>query len=325
MGIDLAFSGDLCAVAMLAPPSDGCPRWRLRAFYWAAAESIPRRIKSDRAPYDDWCRAGHVFTTPGRVLDMELIARYIGQIYDAWRPRVCGYDPAWAAYLADELGGGATVVVQGGARLNTPSVHFEGLVETGQVDGCGNPCTGWQVQHAAADEDRLGRVRGQEIPVGPAVRRGGGRDQRAGRGAVVGLGAGRGGYRGVGSRRACHMESVQTSCGSCGCEATLDRWVTERQGADRERLRALYEEIDRESDLRRLEALQRGCVRRCGGDPHCACRPPEVRGSQLSMRTYRERTGRPGWRSCGPRSERGSRARSGPSSSAGSCSPSPVT
>lgn len=100
-----------------------------------------------------------MFATPGRVLDLELVARYIGRIYDAWRPRVCGYDPAWAAYLTDELGAGASVVTQGGAKLNTPSVHFEGLVETGQVDGCGNPCTAWQVQHAAADEDRLGRIR----------------------------------------------------------------------------------------------------------------------------------------------------------------------
>ena len=158
MGIDLAFSMDLCAVAMVAPPSDGCPRWRVRVFYWAAAGSLERRMQTDRAPYDDWRRQGWLFTCPGRVLDLADVAMKIGKLYDKWRPEVTGYDPAWAAYLADEISA-AKPVVQSGRVLNGASVHFAELVTAGEVDGCGSPITTWQVQHAAADEDSVGRIR----------------------------------------------------------------------------------------------------------------------------------------------------------------------
>jgi phage terminase large subunit-like protein len=92
-GLDLSSKLDLTALVLVASDEDGVHH--VRPYFWTPRETIAERARRDRAPYEEWVRAGALMTTPGSAIDYDVVARWIGDelpgidlrvvMFDRWR------------------------------------------------------------------------------------------------------------------------------------------------------------------------------------------------------------------------------------------------
>ena len=91
-GLDLSARNDLTAFVLIGKVEG---KWQVRPYFWTPQVGIADRSKRDRAPYDQWARAGLLRATPGASVDYEIVAREIAEItegldvhaiaFDRWR------------------------------------------------------------------------------------------------------------------------------------------------------------------------------------------------------------------------------------------------
>ena len=82
-GIDLAWTTDLAALALLFMPMEPEEAWKALLFFWAPEERVEFIERRTRAPLDLWKRQGFLATTPGAEIDMHAILAKI-----EWAARV---------------------------------------------------------------------------------------------------------------------------------------------------------------------------------------------------------------------------------------------
>jgi phage terminase large subunit-like protein len=92
LGLDLASTIDLTALVM-ATASEPV---RVQAFFWKPAENLlehsTRDFGAGNNRYQEWVRAGHLRTCPGRGLDPEVVARCIAELSQRYKFRGLAYD-----------------------------------------------------------------------------------------------------------------------------------------------------------------------------------------------------------------------------------------
>lgn len=91
-GLDLSSRIDLTALVLIGR-RDGI--WHVHPYFWTPEAGLLDRAHLDRQPYDVWARSGMLRTTPGPVVDYEVVARDIAEItaslnvksiaFDRWR------------------------------------------------------------------------------------------------------------------------------------------------------------------------------------------------------------------------------------------------
>lgn len=91
-GLDLSQRTDLTAL-VLAQKQNGI--WQVWVYFWTPEVGLRERSKKDRAPYDQWVKAGKIRTTPGATVDYSYVAQEIldltegldvkGISFDRWR------------------------------------------------------------------------------------------------------------------------------------------------------------------------------------------------------------------------------------------------
>lgn len=90
--LDLSASRDLTAAGRAVKIGDTV---LAEVLCWTPEETMVERSRRDRVPYDDWVRAGHLITVPGRTIDHDFVARDLaergwlsgemyGCAYDMW-------------------------------------------------------------------------------------------------------------------------------------------------------------------------------------------------------------------------------------------------
>jgi phage terminase large subunit-like protein len=80
LGLDLASTRDLTALAIVLPTADG--GFDLRAEFWVPADTITERERADRVPYRTWSEQGWLHVTPGNSTDYGFIE---ARIYELMR------------------------------------------------------------------------------------------------------------------------------------------------------------------------------------------------------------------------------------------------
>jgi phage terminase large subunit-like protein len=75
LGLDLSSKRDLTALSAVWTLPDG--RRAAKVWCWTPEETLAERANSDSVPYATWVDEGHLFTTPGRLIDKIYIARFI--------------------------------------------------------------------------------------------------------------------------------------------------------------------------------------------------------------------------------------------------------
>lgn len=92
-GLDLSARTDLTAFVLIGL-KDGL--WHCKPYFWTPEIGLYDRAQKDRAPYDLWNKQGFLYTTPGRTVDYEFVAKEMAEItenitnlrgiaFDRWR------------------------------------------------------------------------------------------------------------------------------------------------------------------------------------------------------------------------------------------------
>jgi phage terminase large subunit-like protein len=177
IGLDPSDKIDLSSAVLIFPrpleekpdgPSLNCAL-DVVPFFWMPANTLEKRSKEDGIPYPLWASSGHLFTTPGVIIDHDAIADYIITVLAAkFKIRGIGIDQAGAAGLVSKLQrqfGEDLVkeIPQGFRSLSEPQKLAEALVFSGNLVDDGNPCQAWCVSNMAIEENRWREIRPVKI------------------------------------------------------------------------------------------------------------------------------------------------------------------
>lgn len=127
-------------------------------YFWLPEETLRDRVRSEQIPFDLWQRAGELRSTPGPVIDYDLIfEEFTKAIAPPFRPQRIGYDPHNATQFAVQLRDKArfeVAEVKQGRALSESFKLFEAMVRAKRIRHSGNRVLGWCVSNAAPKYDR---------------------------------------------------------------------------------------------------------------------------------------------------------------------------
>jgi phage terminase large subunit-like protein len=155
VGVDLSAKIDLTSVSFEFK-KDG--KYIVLSHSFMPEDTIDRKRKTDKVPYDLWAQQGWITTTPGAVVDYNFIKSYIKnfeQQYNVKVREICA-DP-WNAtqFMQDMEAEGYTVVEirQGIQTLGGATKDFREQVYQGNIIHNNNPVLTWALSNAVTRQD----------------------------------------------------------------------------------------------------------------------------------------------------------------------------
>jgi phage terminase large subunit-like protein len=157
-GIDLAWTTDMAALALLFPPLAETEQWKVLLFFWLPSERISDIERRTRAPLTSWTRTGFLETTPGAEIDMNVIIekiRWASRIFDV---REVTFDrwggiKAAATLLLIPEGFICVDIPQTIGGLTAATKHFIGLYMNRKLAHGNNPIGNWHASCLALVTD----------------------------------------------------------------------------------------------------------------------------------------------------------------------------
>ncbi|MCP5234791.1 MAG: terminase large subunit [Zoogloeaceae bacterium] len=157
-GLDLSQRTDLTALVLIGRKGSD---WQVHPTFWAPADGLINRARRDRVPYDVWRDQGFLRTTPGKVVDLEVVARDIANITDGLDLQALAYDrwrmPELQREL-DRLGIALPLVPHGqGFKDMAPALdHCEAEFLNGRAAHGGHPVLTMNAAGAVVTRDPAG-------------------------------------------------------------------------------------------------------------------------------------------------------------------------
>jgi phage terminase large subunit-like protein len=160
VGIDLSATTDLTA-AVFVCEIDGFAHWWPE--FWIPHDLVAEKTLRDKVPYDQWLRAKHIRTTPGKSIDKDFVASQIAQLrqnygfrivdapYDKWR-----IEDLRAACARMGIDLPLSEFVQGMQSFSPAIDLFETWLLQDKIRHNGNPCLRWNAANATAYTDPAG-------------------------------------------------------------------------------------------------------------------------------------------------------------------------
>lgn len=90
VGVDLGFTEDLSAIVAAFPRPDGTVQ--IVPFIFAAEETLLQRQEQDGQPWLEWRDDGHLLTTPGRSVDLDIVEAKIRELCELYDVREIAID-----------------------------------------------------------------------------------------------------------------------------------------------------------------------------------------------------------------------------------------
>ncbi len=146
-GLDLSTTTDLSAYAILSEPDELGERY-LKIWLFCPKDTIEKRSKEDRVPYQYWADQGYIIATPGNVIDYFVIADIIKSTFHEHKVIRLEYDRYNATQLIQELqesGLNVSEFSQAIGTISAPTKEFEKLVYSGKIKHDGNPALAWML------------------------------------------------------------------------------------------------------------------------------------------------------------------------------------
>ena len=170
LGIDLSSKIDPSAVAILSPhPVEGADADTLNitadviAEFFMPSNTLTRRAREDRVPYDEWEREGFLEATPGDLVDHDRVFDFISGVAERCHVRGIGVDmhgaTALVTRLQRELGDLVVEIPQGFRHLSEPSKQFEALVLSKRLRVAPNAMLDWNVSNLAVETNKWNELR----------------------------------------------------------------------------------------------------------------------------------------------------------------------
>jgi phage terminase large subunit-like protein len=150
LGLDLAATTDLTALAIFAPGDENAPAI-CKVLYWLPEETVAKR--NDVAPYRDWSEGGYINLTEGNIVDYGAVLKTILHIQENCQIHSIGHDQwnAWdmSAKLTNEYGVVMTPVLPRYTYLSNPTKECEKMVISKGVELDENPVLRWNFRNTA--------------------------------------------------------------------------------------------------------------------------------------------------------------------------------
>jgi phage terminase large subunit-like protein len=160
IGIDLSKTKDITAAVLLFEV-DGLSY--IIPFFWLPESEIVSRSQIEKIPFDVWARQGHLFLTPGNVIDYTAIATHIENLARIYNFSGIGVDPYQSNYLTvkfqDTFGEKYFSVKQTYQELSSPTREAERLIVGHLLRHNANPVLKWMIDNCSTSRDSTGNVK----------------------------------------------------------------------------------------------------------------------------------------------------------------------
>ena len=105
-GLDLSRTRDLCAFTLtwVTDPTPDAQRFVSKTWFWTPKDTLRERAKKDRAPYEEWEKAGFLEAVPGPRVSYRWLAEALAGLCAAYDPITVGGDQYGLERLNDQLG-----------------------------------------------------------------------------------------------------------------------------------------------------------------------------------------------------------------------------
>lgn len=179
-GLDFASAADMYAISWFYEFTDGT--YYLSHRFYAPEQTFGNRYNTaeNSQKYAEWEAAGHLHTTPGKVIDSTFVEDYILDTWQAFgEPKAfIGYDPyrgteivarlnqvLGTEYIYDERAAKMVEksilqpIKQTVVQLTDATQKFEEIINSGTLTHDGNPVMAWHVANAITTYDNNGNVK----------------------------------------------------------------------------------------------------------------------------------------------------------------------
>nr|DAN60386.1 MAG TPA: Large Terminase [Caudoviricetes sp.] len=160
VGMDLSSKVDLTSIGLVIPvKEDGGTKYIVIGHSFIPEETLQRKIKTDRVPYDYYARGGWLTVNPGEVVDYRYMTKWMIETAEELGlniKEIC-YDPYNATYYAQELEKleyTCVEVRQGMMTLSEPTKSFRENAYQGNILHFENPLLDWAISNAVTKKDQ---------------------------------------------------------------------------------------------------------------------------------------------------------------------------
>lgn len=154
-GVDLSSTTDLTAATLLGVKNGEI---RVKQMYWIPTNSLEKKVKDDRIPYDKWLKAGWLKLSGDSKIDYHDVTQwFLEQVreYDL-RPLFVGYDSWNAEYWKIEMAGlgfNMVEVRQGAKTMSTPMKVMKADLIDKKINYNNNPILKWCLSNTTIKMD----------------------------------------------------------------------------------------------------------------------------------------------------------------------------
>lgn len=160
VGMDMATTSDITAMCLVFPFEDGS--FKVLPYFFVPEETVHRRSKKDRIPYDSWVKAGYILTTPGVICDYDFIRAKLNSLKEKFNIEEVIIDRWNATQIATQLQGDDFEVMffgQGYASMSSPTKEMSNLISAKKFKHTGHPVLRWMAQNVAIEQDAAGNIK----------------------------------------------------------------------------------------------------------------------------------------------------------------------
>ncbi len=175
-GLDLSSTSDLTALSWVFPDEDRGGYdllWRI----WIPEAAVRDLDKRTAGAASAWVKSGHLITTPGEVVDYDIIRSTITVDSERFDVREIAYDRWNSTQLVTDLdkdGAPVASMGQGFASMSGPTKELKRLMLLGREDAPilrhgGQPVARWTVDNFAVEMDAAGNVKPSKRNAGEKI------------------------------------------------------------------------------------------------------------------------------------------------------------
>jgi len=131
-------------------------------YFWLPEKAAYRRHRKDKVPYPVWVKQGYIRTTPGDVIDYDVVRAEINELGTRYNIKEIALDRWNSTQLMTQLDGDGFEMVpfgQGYASMTAPSKELEKLIIQGGLQHGGHPVLRWMASNVAAELDAAGNIK----------------------------------------------------------------------------------------------------------------------------------------------------------------------
>jgi len=154
-GVDLSSTTDLTAATLLGVKNGEI---RVKQMYWIPTNSLEKKVKDDRIPYDKWLKAGWLRLSGDSKIDYHDVTQWFLEEVrnNDLRPLYVGYDSWNAEYWKIEMAGlgfNMVEVRQGAKTMSTPMKNMKADLIDKKINYNNNPILKWCLSNTTIKMD----------------------------------------------------------------------------------------------------------------------------------------------------------------------------